>query len=137
MMTIGGTVIAMRGTLKRWSTSMATSPMAKAAKKAAGASIIPISFKTKRRPFAPKANRPTANTVRAELLNSIAKAEPATKLATARSNSFNGYAGSSGGCRDKSIPATAITMLRPKRDRQQNHYAVRQAAHGGDSLQLQ
>jgi hypothetical protein len=58
-------------------------------KKAAGASIMPISVRIKRRSFAPSAKRPAASAVRGELLNSIAKAQPDTKLATARKNSFS------------------------------------------------
>src|ERR1700751_426804 len=53
-------------------------------RKKGGASIMPISVRIKLRLLAPSAKMPAANAVRGELLNSIAKALPDTKLATAR-----------------------------------------------------
>ena len=77
LMTIGATVIAIRGMLNRSSANKATNPIARAATKAADASIVPRSVKINRRSFAAKAKSPTTRTVRGGQLNSIAKAEAA------------------------------------------------------------
>ena len=114
MMTIGATVVAMRGTLKRRSKNTAKSPIVRAPKKAAEASVHPVSIKTSRRSLATSAEQPTASTVRGALSNVIAKAHAAIKLAAARSTSLKWYASSTGGCRDMSTPATPTTMVRPK-----------------------
>ena len=96
-----------------------------------------MSIKTRRSSFAPNAKTPTANTVRAGLLNSIAKAQPATKLATARSEQLQRISELkrrmprqvNSGDRDDDAEAQS--------DGQQDHHAVGQAAHGSDGLVLQ
>ena len=90
MITIGATVTATGGTLKRCSTTKATRPIDKAAKNAAGAGIMPRSIRISRKPLAPKATRPVASATRGELLKIIAKADPETKLATPRNRSVSG-----------------------------------------------